>query len=729
MESFFLLPSVGTWLHAHSSCTSSASVRSSESHITEPRPASDHPSCQLSLSVRSSQSHVLVTELRPASSESSATSSSSSTRAVAPAEEDTEAEGQRQQQMGISGTLAAGQQHQQHASSSMSNAAATVASEAGRQQQRSLTTSKPVLAAGQQSVSREISEAEAKLMALHKLEAKTYQRSDSRLLVELATLFEFLPDDAVLRVRAELDSGLIFRQDGSAADLRALVFDDMKRADRLKVLRRIYHACSPPPAEHRGFVVLSDVDDTLLPGHDALKISGSDRSWHLDGRLYPGVSRLHRELRNGLRESCGGDYSVLLTARPPFLVQSLGKKLRRITGVQKPRMSILPGAEGTWKAVKNAWRVLTGDYNQLGETKVERIKEYAQLFPEFAGRFVFIGDDGQADLKAAEEMLGLTVSSLGPLVGNTAGLKADTPLLAFAAIHATVVQQGSCPTFALHPRERLATINRIRQQRRAVKTCHSNGQASGLSYHRFFYFEDYAELAKNLEGAGWIYSEQLDAILAAHKRDCTLPDLTALVDTCDLKGLRKGINDWSENVNVGDETEQEAFELAGAALAHVVRAHLQLAVPLASTTSIALQVLGVRFHADSNLKWPHKELATTLRLALHDVNSRAKSGSSVSQVIECNGNGKLRVPWPSGFVCRGDAKPAIDVKAILGPGSNNEVTGRFFVVSWDTPGAARHGSVVDVALVTQSDTPDVFNDIGEVTLQVVWEPGPPQGDR
>lgn len=689
MEPFFLLPSVGTWLHP----------LSSESRI------SGHWCASESSPTRSSSSR-LPAESRAGSQQQQQTGGSSSS----------------------SSSLLAGQRRQQHAGSSLPDAAATTAVAApvpGPQQQSSLTTSKPAAASGQQNATSQISEAEARLRSLHKLEAKVYQKSDSRLLLEMAHLFEFLPDDSVLRVRAELDSGLIFRQDGTAADLRALVFDDLNKGDRLRVLRRIYHACSPPPAERRGFVVVSDVDDTLLPGHDALKISGSDRSWHLDGRLYPGVSRLHRELRNGLRESHGADYSVLLTARPPFLVQSLGQKLKRIAGVRQPRMSILPGADGAWKAVKNAWRVLTGTYDQLGEKKVERIKEYAQLFPEYAGRFVFIGDDGQADLKAAEEMLGLTIGHLGPLVANTAGLKSDTPLLAFAAIHATVLEQGSTATFALHPRKRVATVNQIRHQYKGIKS-HA---ATGLLYHRFFYFEDYAELAKDLNAAGWIYSDQLDAIIAAHKRDCTLPDLVNLVDTCDLKGLRKGINQWSENVNVGDETEQEAFELAGAALAHVMRAHVQLAVPYASTNSISLQIMGVRFHADSALKWPNKELAASLKLSLHEVNSRAKPGSSVPQVLGCNGRGMLRLPWPSGFLCRGDAKPVVDVKAAFGLGAGSEALGRFFLVSWDTLGAARHGSIVDVALVTQSDTPDVFNDIGEVTLQVMWDPEPLQGEN
>ena len=61
------------------------------------------------------------------------------------------------------------------------------------------------------------------------------------------------------------------------------------------------------------------------------------------------------------------------------------------------------GGPSKWMTMAfNAVRVLTGRYSRLGEVKVNRVKEYAALFPEYVGRFVFIGDDGQGDMKAAE---------------------------------------------------------------------------------------------------------------------------------------------------------------------------------------------------------------------------------------------------------------------------------------------------------------------------------------
>merc|ERR1711953_105998 len=105
-------------------------------------------------------------------------------------------------------------------------------------------------------------------------------------------------------------------------------------------------------------------------------------------------------------------------------------------------MSILPGGSnmigntidilrGNQKRVddKNSiddeeeYRARLQDFKALGDMKVQRFEEYWKLFPELAGRFVFVGDDGQADLLAAEKMLGMTDEN---------GL----PLVAFCAIHA-----------------------------------------------------------------------------------------------------------------------------------------------------------------------------------------------------------------------------------------------------------------------------------------------------
>merc|ERR1712194_179267 len=75
--------------------------------------------------------------------------------------------------------------------------------------------------------------------------------------------------------------------------------------------------------QHGPYVVLSDVDDTILPGADHFKIAGVDRSWALDGSLYPGVVSMHEELRG----TGPDDYTILFTARPPTMCKKLEQTL------------------------------------------------------------------------------------------------------------------------------------------------------------------------------------------------------------------------------------------------------------------------------------------------------------------------------------------------------------------------------------------------------------------
>merc|ERR1712039_132267 len=124
-----------------------------------------------------------------------------------------------------------------------------------------------------------------------------------------------------------------------------------------------------------------------------------------------------------LRGTDAEAYSVCLTARPPLLVHSIPSKFPTICGA-KGQMSVLPGGTAL---VENTLRILEGNrktidtendvpdeqeyrsrlecFRAIGEQKVERFKEYWRIFPELAGRYCFIGDDGQADLLAMEQML------------------------------------------------------------------------------------------------------------------------------------------------------------------------------------------------------------------------------------------------------------------------------------------------------------------------------------
>ena len=59
--------------------------------------------------------------------------------------------------------------------------------------------------------------------------------------------------------------------------------------------------------------------------------------------------------------------------------------------------SLLPGDVSSGQAF-----ILRGDLQPMAEKKLQNFEEYRRLYPEFT--HVFIGDNGQADVKAAEEM-------------------------------------------------------------------------------------------------------------------------------------------------------------------------------------------------------------------------------------------------------------------------------------------------------------------------------------
>merc|ERR1712110_1061955 len=159
-----------------------------------------------------------------------------------------------------------------------------------------------------------------------------------------------------------------------------------------------------------------------------------DQSWRRDGSLYPGVVELFNQLRGEHSENsdcsdsvmAGFSHVVVLTARPPWMISSLQTKLQAlIESSRTSRLGILPGAGGV-QMVQNGMRILgcgkmrshvrkesggvginqrLNQMKGIGETKVQRFKQYLQLFPDCAGFYVFLGDDGQADISAAYEML------------------------------------------------------------------------------------------------------------------------------------------------------------------------------------------------------------------------------------------------------------------------------------------------------------------------------------
>jgi len=358
----------------------------------------------------------------------------------------------------------------------------------------------------------------------------------------------------------------------------------------------------------------------------------------------------------------------------------------------------------------NALMVMAGYYSRLGETKLSRLQQYAELFPDYAGRFAFIGDDGQADLDAAEGMLKMRAGK--------------APLLAFAAIKACYASEGH----AVSSTARQATVRRLRGAHPGVERplgC----AAPRAPHHRFFYFDNYRELAGQLTEAGWLAPAQNAAILRAFARDCVPSPLT-LAQAFDLRGLKSALEAKQANsLQEADEAELEAFVQAHHLLPAIEEAHIKLGAPPCQVKALRLHLSSV---ALGDLAWPNgnKEAAksdhshyfpqqTNPRMTLWDA---SQGPGAASQVFEASGNSELVVPWPCKALMRLGAQPALDI-------AFGSQVGRCYILCEDArrgPQAAKDGG--GDAQITRSASLVAFDSsgpraptaIGLVTVRAAW---------
>ena len=181
--------------------------------------------------------------------------------------------------------------------------------------------------------------------------------------------FVDVPDTELRALRKLLESNLQFRHYTCHVDLR-FVLNAASSADRARLLRKIEraaHSYEPhhdgmPLAADRPFIVMSDVDDTVTPGHDALGVSGMDKSTAA-GSMYPCCVEMHKALRGA------GQHTVMLTARPPFMVSSLARKLEALSAMADGdlRLGILPGV-GPTKVVQGLVSILRGNRRGKGSS-------------------------------------------------------------------------------------------------------------------------------------------------------------------------------------------------------------------------------------------------------------------------------------------------------------------------------------------------------------------------
>jgi len=157
--------------------------------------------------------------------------------------------------------------------------------------------------------------------------------------------------------------------------------------------------------------ILSDVDDTLFSSGGRYP-AGVDKSYPRKV-FYPGVTAFYRELNIGTvgdaaitgewpSRRCGD--LVFLSARPHVYKDvtetSMYSKFRRFMKTQSLYCmpSLLPGDIDSGHAF-----MMRGDFLPMAMKKAQNFQQYYSIFPEY--KHIFIGDNGQADVRAAEFMM------------------------------------------------------------------------------------------------------------------------------------------------------------------------------------------------------------------------------------------------------------------------------------------------------------------------------------
>ena len=155
--------------------------------------------------------------------------------------------------------------------------------------------------------------------------------------------------------------------------------------------------------------VLSDVDDTLFSSGGRYP-AGCD-SMYPRHMLYPGVTSFYRELDLGIEGSAAWDAGkrgdqgnlVFLSARPRVYHHKMEESShKRFEAYRRAKLlhatpTMLAGSLESGRSF-----MMGEDFGPMAAKKFSNFREYMELYPEY--KFVFIGDNGQADVAAAELM-------------------------------------------------------------------------------------------------------------------------------------------------------------------------------------------------------------------------------------------------------------------------------------------------------------------------------------
>eukprot|EP00466_Bigelowiella_natans_P006590 jgi/Bigna1/74371/fgenesh1_pg.28_\ len=136
--------------------------------------------------------------------------------------------------------------------------------------------------------------------------------------------------------------------------------------------------------------ILSDVDDTLFSSGGRFP-AGIDATYK-HHELYPGVLAFYKELD-----------LAFLSARPHVYKDWSQAKSYKLFSQLKKSHNLHTTPTLLAGELFSSFQMFRGDFNPMAHKKAQNFFEYSSLYPEY--KFVFIGDNGQGDVIAAEMIL------------------------------------------------------------------------------------------------------------------------------------------------------------------------------------------------------------------------------------------------------------------------------------------------------------------------------------
>jgi hypothetical protein len=195
---------------------------------------------------------------------------------------------------------------------------------------------------------------------------------------------------------------------GTADNLHKLIYIDIRSPSiREQILNHFRDDAKEEPSLVPRRKILSDVDDTLFASGGEFP-AGIDASFKKH-QLYPGVLRFYKELdlgysHHGIWDDSKQGNMVFLSARPHVVHDFSEKKSYGVfDNLRKQEQGLHAVPTLLAGDLKSGYDyIYKGDVEPMAQKKFINFDQYASLYPEC--RFVFIGDNGQGDVRAGALM-------------------------------------------------------------------------------------------------------------------------------------------------------------------------------------------------------------------------------------------------------------------------------------------------------------------------------------